>query len=92
MSKDSSGFPIVNVTEVTVVKYDKTDIGPIYLGDVGMRNQLGGGRGLYVQGQDRYMHYGQDATLVQTGDVLLSADRGRIRYGIDNSAFTVSYT
>jgi len=62
-----------------IVKYDGTNYGKIYLGDVGQRNQLGTGKGVYSFGQDRYMHYGQDATFVSTGDVLLSQDRGRIK-------------
>lgn len=72
--------------------YDSTNYGRIYLGDVGMRNQLGGGRGLYVLGQDRYIDYGQDATFVATGDVLLSANQGRIQEFIQKGAFTVVFT
>jgi len=62
----------------TKVRYDGTDYGKIYLGDVGQRNQLGTGRGIYSYGQDRYLSHGQDATFIDTGDVLLSANRGRI--------------
>jgi hypothetical protein len=79
------------VDATVIVRYDQTDIGPLYLGDVGMRNQLGGGRGLYVLGQDRYMHYGDDATFVKTGDVLLSINQGRIGAGIDASAFSIQF-
>jgi hypothetical protein len=74
-----------------VVHYDKTDFGRIYLGDVGMRNQLGGGKGLYVNGQDRYLSHGQDATFVRTGDVMLSISQGRIGKMIDKTAFEVSF-
>lgn len=55
-----------------IVHYDGTDNGPIYLKDIGQRNQLGGGKGIYTNGQDRYIHYGQDATLIATADVMLS--------------------
>ena len=73
----------------TIVNYDQTDIGAIYLGDIGQRNQLGTGKGIYSHGQDRYLHYGQDATFITTGEVMMSYDTGRIRFGIDSSAFTV---
>jgi transketolase C-terminal domain/subunit len=76
----------------TIVSYDKTNIGKIYLGDVGQRNQLGTGRGIFSHGQDRYIHHGQDATFVTTGDVMMSTAVGRIRYGIDSSAFTIDMT
>jgi hypothetical protein len=55
-----------------IVHYTGTDYGPIYLKDIGQRNQLGGGKGIYTNGQDRYIHYGQDATLIATADVMLS--------------------
>ena len=62
-----------------IVSYDGTNVGRIYLRDVGQRNGLGGGGSIYELGQDQYINYGQDATLVQTGDVLLSIDRGVIK-------------
>lgn len=74
-----------------IVKYDQTDVGRIYLGDVGQRHQLGGGKGLYTLGQDRYLSKGQDTTFIQTGDVLMSANAGRIKHFADASSFTVSY-
>jgi hypothetical protein len=58
--------------EKVVVHYDGTNRGSIYLRDIGMRPGLGGGRGIYVNGQDRYVEYGTDTTLVATSDVLLS--------------------
>lgn len=79
----------------TTVAYDGTDYGRIYLADVGQRHQLGGGQGLYVLGQDRYISHGEDTTFVSTGDVLLSAtyaaaDRtGQIKNMIDRGVFTV---
>jgi len=80
------------VDSTTVVKYDGTDYGRIYLGDIGQRNQLGCGKGLYVLGQDRYINHGQDATFVKTGDVLLSANQGRIKKFVDKGAFTVLFS
>jgi len=74
-----------------IVRYDNTDMGRIYLGDVGMRNQLGGGKGLYTLGQDRYISHGQDATFIKTGDVLMSANVGRIKKFSDLGAFTIEY-
>jgi hypothetical protein len=76
----------------TIVSYDQTDIGKIYLGDVGQRNQLGTGKGIYSHGQDQYIHYGQDATFVTTSDVMMSTAVGRIKYGVDSSAFTIDMT
>lgn len=75
------------------LQYDGTNYGPIYLGDVGQRNQLGTGRGIYSYGQDRYIHhvadgtnYRHDATFLPTGDVMLSTSRGRIfKFDKDNT-------
>jgi len=74
----------------TVVTYDGTNYGRVYLGDVGQRNQLGTGKGIYSYGQDQYLSYGQDATFVDTGDVLMSKDRGRIKNFQTRGAFTIS--
>ena len=76
----------------TVINYDGTDYGRIYLCDVGQRNQLGGGKGLYTLGQDRYITYGQDATFSTTSDVLLSSNNGRIGAMVAKGAFTVTNT
>ena len=75
----------------TNIKYDKTDLGPIYLKDCGQRNQLGGGRGLYVLGQDCYVDYGADATFLSTSEIMLSATKGVI-HANDGTAFTVTIT
>ena len=78
------------------VAYDGTDYGRVYLHDVGQRNQLGGGKGLYVLGQDRYLSHGQDTTFLGTSDVQMStlyagADRtGQIKNLEDRGAFTVT--
>lgn len=78
------------------VAYDGTNYGRVYLHDVGQRNQLGGGKGLYVLGQDRYLSHGQDATFFGTSDVIMStsytgADRtGQIKNLEDKGAFTVT--
>ena len=74
-----------------VVHYDGTDYGRIYLGDVGQRHQLGGGKGLYTLGQDQYMSKGQDATFIKTGEVLMSIYAGRIKSMVDRTSFTVSW-
>lgn len=49
---------------------------PIYLADVGQRSGLGGGQGIYHQGQDQYLDNGATITLEATGDVLLSISKG----------------
>jgi hypothetical protein len=80
-----------------VIHYNGTNRGPIYLKDVGQRNQLGGGRGIYVNGQDRYVDYGTDATLIATADVnlscsVLSADStGVIKANVLNGSWTAEY-
>ena len=98
----------------TVVKYDTTNIGRIYLRDVGGRNQMGNGQGIYQYGQDQYLiHHDdlvaqiaagvpaelrgdEDATLINTGNVLMSVSEGVIhKYNkttgpIGTGAFTVS--
>jgi len=74
----------------TVVTYDGTDVGPIYLRDIGQRNQLGGGKGLYVLGQDQYLAHGSDATLVSTSDVMMSATEGVIKHFQTAGSFTVT--
>jgi transketolase C-terminal domain/subunit len=84
------------MSDRVIVKYDRTDYGRIYLGDVGRRNQLGGAVGLYTHGQDRYLSHGQDATFVKTGDVMMSAVVGTIASmtapnKFDRTAFTVTF-
>jgi hypothetical protein len=70
---------MANAKTTTVVKYDATDIGRIYLRDVGGRNQMGNGNGIFAYGQDQYISYGSDTTLLNTSAVILSADRGVIK-------------
>jgi hypothetical protein len=69
---------------LTVVKYDGSNLGRIYLGDVGRRRQLGGAaNGIRTLGQDRYITWGQDATFMQTGEVLMSAASSTVSgYGV----------
>lgn len=74
----------------TIVKYDGNNVGDIYLKDVGQRHGLGGGQGIYVKGQDLYMNYGADATLLSTSDVMLSATSGVIKHFQDAGSFTVT--
>jgi hypothetical protein len=62
----------------TIIHYDGTDRGPIYLKDIGQRNGLGGGKSIYVRGQDQYIDYGSDTTLISTSDVMLSYTSGVI--------------
>jgi transketolase C-terminal domain/subunit len=81
---------MANTLPGKVVKYDGTNYGRVYLRDVGARNGLGGGKGIYNLGQDRYLNHGQDATLVQTGEVALSAKKGVISKMTAKGAFTVS--
>jgi len=80
-----------------VIHYNGTDKGPIYLKDCGQRNQLGGGKGIYTNGQDQYIDYGSDTTLVATADVKLSASvlgadsTGVIKAGVLNGTWLAEY-
>jgi hypothetical protein len=74
----------------TSVNYNGTDRGLIYLKDVGQRNGLGGGRSIYVRGQDRYISKGQTAILLSTGEVMTSATSGVIKKMSDLGSFTVT--
>ena len=74
----------------SVVSYDGSNLGTIYLRDIGMRSGLGGGRGIYVRGQDQYINYGADATLISTSDVMLSATSGVIKKFSDLGALTIT--
>lgn len=51
---------------------------PIYLGDIGRRNGLGGGTSVYGLGQDQYLDVGGSVTLQETSDVLLSIAKGTL--------------
>jgi hypothetical protein len=73
----------------TVVSYDKTNVGPIYLKDIGQRNQLGGGKNIYTLGQDRYIDYGTDSTFISTSDVMLSVTKG-VLSKLDGTNVTVT--
>jgi hypothetical protein len=82
----------------TVVHYDGTDYGRIYLGDIGRRRQLGGAKeGINTLGQDRYIRKGQDATFIQTGEIMMSAADSTVSgsdsslHGTTNSPYLYNY-
>lgn len=63
------------------IRYLGTNVGKIYLSDVGKRLGLGGGReGGYGFGQDQYIVWGETLILQATGEVLMSAVDGVIKY------------
>jgi hypothetical protein len=74
----------------TVVHYDGTNLGPIYLKDIGQRNGLGGGRSIYVKGQDQYVDPGTDTTFLSTSDVMLSYTSGVIGSMLAKGVFHVT--
>lgn len=82
-------MPTTNLYTTTVA-YSGTNYGRVYLNDVGGRNQLGSGLGIYHLGQDQYINPGQTLVLQTTGDVLLSKARGRIKKFVDRGAFVVT--
>lgn len=63
---------------------------PVYLGDIGRRNGLGGGGSIYQLGQDCYLDSGDSVDLVATGDVLLSIEKGIIKKLSDLGLLTVA--
>ena len=78
----------------TIVVFDGTNatssMGPVYLKDIGQRNSLGGSKGIYTLGQDRYLAYGADATFVSTSDVMLSATSGVIANLVNRGLLTTT--
>jgi hypothetical protein len=76
----------------TIVHYDGSNLGTIYLRDIGQRNGLGGGKGIYTLGQDCYVDYGTDTTFISTSDVMLSATSGVIAKYVTAGAFELTVT
>jgi hypothetical protein len=65
------------------VKYTGTNVGKIYLSDIGKRYQLGGGQeGDYgnTAGDDQYIIWGEVLVLQKTGEVLNSMAHGVLQY------------
>jgi hypothetical protein len=76
----------------TNINYNGVNRGKIYLRDIGQRNGLGGGKGIYYGGQDRYINPGQLISLINTGDVMGSTKSGVIKKMLDLGSFTVTIT
>jgi hypothetical protein len=70
----------------TKVVYSGTNIGRIYIGDVGRRAGLGGGVSIYQQGQDKYIKFGETRKFVNADTVQLSVDSGTLKHYSDNAA------
>jgi len=65
------------------ITYTGTNVGKIYLSDIGKRNQLGGGReGDYNNnsGDDQYIMWGETVVLQKSGEVLNSNAHGVLKY------------
>jgi hypothetical protein len=62
----------------TLVSYVGTDVGNIYLEDIGKRRQLGGGD-QFIKGQDIVIRKGDTVALVNSGAVLTSAELGILK-------------
>jgi len=76
----------------TVVHYDGTNLGPLYLKDIGQRNQLGGGKNIYTLGQDQYIDWLSDTTFVSTSDVMLSVSKGVLKSYSDQGIVSLTIT
>lgn len=62
----------------TLVSYNGTDVGAVYLEDCGKRKQLGGGD-QFIKGQDIVINKGDTIALVNSGAVLTSQELGIIK-------------
>ena len=62
----------------TLVSYSGTNVGAIYLEDIGKRKQLGGGD-QFVKGQDIIVNKGDFIALVNAGGVPISAQLGVLK-------------
>ena len=62
----------------TLVSYVGTDIGKVYIEDIGKRKQLGGGD-QFVKGQDIVIEHGDTIALVNSGNVLVSSELGILK-------------
>jgi hypothetical protein len=76
------------VEKYTLVSYDGTDIGAIYLEDIGKRKQLGGGD-QFIPGQDLVVNKGDVVALVNSGPVLLSQELGILKRYSDAGSLTL---
>lgn len=63
------------ITKYSLVTYRGVDVGAIYLEDVQQRSQLGAGRQRIV-GQDQVINFSDEIYLVNTGEVLMSQEKG----------------
>jgi len=79
------------IQKVEIVHTGATDVGQLYLADVGRRNSLGGGASIYGYGQDQYINPGDTIELVATSQVLLSIDRGMLKTFSDDGTLTVTF-
>jgi len=79
------------VQKVEIVHTGATDVGQLYLADIGRRNSLGGGVSIYGYGQDQYINSGDIIELVATSQVLLSIDRGMLKTFSDDGTLTISF-
>ena len=79
------------VQKVEIVHTGATDVGQLYLADIGRRNSLGGGVSIYGYGQDQYINSGDTIELVATSQVLLSIDRGMLKTFSDDGTLTISF-
>ena len=79
------------VQKVAIHHTGSTNVGKLYLSDVGRRNSLGGGVSVYNYGQDQYISPGQTLELVATSQVLLSIDRGMLKTFSKDGTLTVTF-
>ena len=70
------------------LKHKDSNYAPVLITDIGFKPQLG----IYENGQSQYVAYNNTISLIRTGSVELSLDRGDIKGYIDARAETTYAT
>lgn len=72
------------LSKYTLIQYNGTDVGALYLEDIQQRSQLGAGRQRII-GQDIVINSGDVIGVVNTGEVLMSEEKGILkRFSTEN--------
>jgi len=66
------------LNKYSLITYRGVDVGALYLEDIQQRSQLGAGRQRVV-GQDLVINFSDEIALVNTGEVLMSEEKGTLK-------------
>ena len=67
------------------LEHINSEYAPAYIEDIGNRPQLK----IFENGQSQYVAYGNQVTLIRTGSVELSLDRGDLKGYIDSGVLAI---